>query len=481
MPRDKKASFIQILAALLSLSLSQNSYAVFADPSTASRVPLLPFNQNEAGRPNLKPKNLSANQNTAIYQRWLKATIKSLDCMREKDGLIADAVTIDPTSTAECPIKVLNHTTSPTNIGFDLLILFQQDSPLLSKTLEAVEKLEVDKDTGLFYNWYDIKAPFAVRYPYLSSVDNFHLALAFWVLAHDHPLESMRYRAKRLFDRMDFSKFIHPESQLVRGGLSEDWIYRHYGTEARGLYAAGWPMGIYKRKQTAEEHGRMMQSLVFEIADLPTEGRTIESLSTWDGGAFQLLLPELLIGESSRSFRYKIFFDNYARYVESETKRRTLPVPAAHSASQFCVLTCEGVPSYNGKAGSLGLVSKYNNDVKDPYRNSMWEAVFTPHAGILSLLASTRILPLLLQAETITGMYDPRIGWSDGYWTGEPRRNEVVHTQLALDQQMIAMTLGRLVSDDNQSVSQRALNRQAEVKTELNLFYQATEAKLASK
>lgn len=424
---------------------------------------------------------LSSSESRTTYAKWLSATVKGLDCMREKDGLIADAVALDLKAEGPCPMRVINPTTSPTNIGFDLLVLFQQQNPLLSKTLEAVEKLSVDPETGLFYNWYDIKAPYQVRYSYLSSVDNFHIALAFWVLSNDHPDNGIRWRAKRLLDRMNFSKFLHQESQLVRGGLSQDWIYRHYGTEARGLYSAGWPMGIFKRTQSPDEFNRMMNSLVFEVAQLPSEGSSIESLATWDGGAFQLLLPELLLGESTRSAKYKIFFDNYSRFIESETKRRTLTVPAAHSASQFCVLLCEGVPSYNGKAGSLGLVSRYNNDQNDVFLKSMWEAVFTPHAGILALLNSERLLPLMQQTEAIPGMYDERVGWSDGYWTGAPRRNEVVSMQLALDQQMIAMALGRLTSEDRQSVSQRALNKSASIKIDLDNFYQATDSKLVSK
>ncbi len=480
MSRYAKASIALLVAAISAYPISK-SLGAFADLSMNSKAQLVRI-APKPPKPVIAPlPGMRSSETISTYQRWLTATVKSLDCMREKDGLIADSVAIDLKSESECPMKVVNSTTSPTNIGFDLLILFQQQSPLLSKTLEAVEKLEVDKETGLFYNWYDIKAPFQVRYPYLSSVDNFHLALAFWVLANDHPDESIRYRSKRLFDRMDFSKFLDQESQLVRGGISEQWIYRHYGTEARGLYSAGWPMGLYKRSQTTEERTRMMESLVFEVAELPAEDRKIESLATWDGGAFQLLLPELLIGESSRSFRYKNFFDNYTRFVEAETTRRNLPVPASHSASQFCILTCDDIPTYNGKAGSLSLTSKFNNDTKVDSRRSMWEAVFTPHAAILSLLTSTRLLLMLERAQTIPGLYDPRVGWADGYWTGEPRRNEVVSAQLALDQQMIALSLGRLVSDDNQSVSQRALNKIPSIKTELNNFYQATEAKLASK
>lgn len=430
----------------------------------------------------------------AIYRRWLDATLRSLNCMRQKDGLIADAVSQELLTDGPCPVKLLNSNTSPTNIGFDLLILFQENSPLLSPTLAAVEKLQVDPDTGLFYNWYNSQAPFEVRYPYLSSIDNFHMALALWVLANDHHDPSIRSRAKVLFDRMNFSKFLYQDTQLVRGGLSETWAYKHFGTEARSIYSAGWPMGIFKKQtieqgkavespfeQTPEQRKTMLGSLWFEVAELPIEQRTIDSLATWDGGAFQLFLPELLVGESSRSFKFKNYFDNFSRFVENETRRRGLSAPAAHSASQFCITDCEGVPRYNGKAGSLKLASKFNNDPKTPYLGSMWEAVFTPHAGILTLLASDRLLHMLTQAESLPGLYDSRIGWADGYWVGAPRQNEVVPVQLALDQQMIAMTLSRLLSDDNQSVSQRALNRNSAIKSKLNQFYESVEPNLISK
>lgn len=437
---------------------------------------------------------INPNENRLTYQRWLDATLRSLDCMRQKDGLIADAVSQELLSDGPCPVKVLNSLTSPTNIGFDLLILLQQNSPLLAKTLSIVEKLQIDNDSGLFYNWYDSRPPFEVRYPYLSSVDNFHMALALWVIANEHQDPLIRVRAKTVLDRMNFSKFLYQDTQLVRGGLSETWAYKHFGTEARSIYSAGWPMGIFKKEQTvgektilvpseqtSEQHETMLNSLWFEVAQLPIEQRTIESLSTWDGGVFQLFLPELLVGESSRSFKFKTYFDNFSRFVESETKRRGLPVPAAHSASQFCISECEGIPQYNGKAGSLKLASKFNNDPAKPGYENMWEAVFTPHAAILTLLASDRLVHMLKQAETLPGLYDARIGWADGYWTGAPRQNEVVPAQLALDQLMIALTLSRLVSDDNQSISQRALNKNADVKRKLNQFYESVETRLVAK
>lgn len=428
--------------------------------------------------------------NLSTYKRWLSATNQSLNCMRPKDGLIADAALVDHSISGPCPLNISNSVTSPTNIGFDLLVLLQENSPELEPTLRAVEQLNVDPETGLYYNWYSIKSPFEVQYPYLSSVDNFHLALAFWVLSKDHPDTNIRNRAQKLFDQMNFSKFLHEDSQLVRGGISESWAYKHFGTEARAIYSLGWKIGIFKtigpdgkrakRTQTPQEKAKMFESLVFESANLPIEDREIESIATWDGGAFQLLLPELLIGESSRSLRYKIFFDNYARFIESETIRRNLPVPASHSASQFCVAGCEGVPTYNGKAGSLKLVSKLNQDPGDSYLHSMWEAVFTPHAAILSLLTSEKIFNRLQKAETIRGLYDNRIGWSDGFWVSDPKKNEVVPVLLALDQQMISMTLSRLTSNDNQSVSQRALNRDPEIKAHLNEFYALTENKFIS-
>jgi hypothetical protein len=210
-------------------------------------------------------------------------------------------------------------------------------------------------------------------------------------------------------------------------------------------------------------------------------------MRAWDGGAFQLLLPELLLSESSYSPRLAELFRNFGDYILDEGKRLGYPVPAAFSASESGIdgVTC-GIGNdscYNGKAGSPYIVATMNQDLGDPRLRDQWDAVFTPHAAILAAqLDPEKFAPALSQAESISSagnhLYEPGFGWMDGYRVKGPYQNTVIPVVLSLDQEMIALSLAQILSPDGHGPSAAALYKNAEVSARLSEYYHRVDTEL---
>lgn len=433
-------------------------------------------------------------------EKYFFDTYASLECMRNPSGLIYDHYwfSTQPVLQAKeqnkslCPeIRAKNNATSPTNIAFDILsqleaqkfeVIAQSASEKLLKTLQRLSQLERHRETGLFFARYHVAEPCAVEHYFISSVDNVHLYLALHVLlraeqtlfAHivnegagggqaraplnhaeaRHNLSQAAQIAKQLLTTFQIAAFFDPLTGLAHGGLElvdghwqkTAWAFRHYGSEGRILYILGHALGINTFSPT------LAKNLIFEFYT-PTTGEG-DMLSLWDGGAFQLLLPRLLLREDLYSEKYKKYYANYARYALNEKQRRQIRTPANHSAVQYS--TKEDI--YLGSAGSLALVSQMNRDLDDPIKRARWQSVFTPHAAFLAapILVDeylTQLLDLEGLSDESNQLYVPGLGWADGYHVEGERHGEIVNAMLALDQSMILFSVAEMLSTTKMTLS----------------------------
>jgi hypothetical protein len=453
-------------------------------------------------RRSLAPQALDAEQSEQ-YSRYLEGTLTSLDRMRSPNGLIVDKVQAVRAPDGAIRYEVLNPNTSPTNIGLDLLIQLEllgdprrsgDASRNLARTIETLEKMPRHPETGLYYSWYEAGSA-EPRQKNVSSVDNVHLALALWAASKSAPDAKSKARAERLFQKMDFSEFLDARTGLIGGNLQhqlrdgketwfrEPWNYSNYGAEARSIYSLSHGLGLMRKAGSDSVLENAPKNLKVEIART-SEG---EVLRTWDGGAFQLMLPRLLIREDQYSPGMGRIFQNYGAHVLAQQKRESLPVPAAYSACNFGVddepARFSGVPSYVGKAGTPGLVSADHQEFRDAAHRKDWDRVVTPHAVFLAAATNPAAFSAPLRKAERVGadekLYDREVGWMDGVHVRHEHRGKVIPVQLSLDQSMIALSLLEMRAPDNRTTASRLLGADPMVHSRLQSFYSAMEPRLS--
>ncbi len=431
--------------------------------------------------------------NFAKYQRDTQA---GLELMRNVEtGLLRDKIQILQKPDGKFETKILNNNTSPTNIALDLINQMANPKTLI-QVLATLTKVAFHEDTGLFYSWYSTGKDLQVINNDVSSVDNIHLALALWTIKETYPDTRQGRQAATLFNRMNFSAFYDASTGLIGGNLRHangSWTLDAYrfsnlGSEARSIYSLAWALDLLKTPSDLKFPQKAVNALTAEFLPWNNGGTIKNILRTWNGGAFQLLLPKLLLNEELYSSILADSFKNYAQYILKEGQRLNYPVPAAHSASNFGVegeATFNEVPSYEGNSGSPELVSTTNVDINAPVSRDLWAAVFTPHAAMMAATADpTAYGPVFLKMEKLgldsNVLYQKGAGFLDGYHVKGTYNGKVVPVQLSLDQGMIALALDQMTSRDGMSASGRALLANKQVRARLTGFYQLLDQKLRS-
>jgi hypothetical protein len=417
-----------------------------------------------------------AGPESLVMRRYFVSTYQSLECMRGKDGLLMDKVFVT-NENKPCPVVPAPYVdTSPSNIGFDLLvqaealrdsILYRRALNNINTTLMTLSKMSYHVDSGLFFNRYRVDGTLIPTDLFVSSVDNVHLYLALWTLSQ--PPYSFEV-ARDLLQRMNLSVFHEPNTDLAYGGIEYrhgqwklvGWGYRYLGTEARTIYALGRALQIFPTARTSD-------NVVAELFVHPNLG---ELFGLWDGGTFQLLLPELLLKESQFSKKFNQWFHNYINFVEAEKTRRGLAVLPAHSACQIRAIPDD----YNGHVGSLSLVSTFNLEALIPSIRDIWEQVVSPHAlFLMATVDPQRLFPEIRGMESLTDghktLYHQELGWLDGLHVNGSANGHIVPALLALDQTIIALSLIQLMSSDGLLSSARLLQQDPARVERLNEYY----------
>ena len=160
----------------------------------------------------------------ATLLRYAHDTWASLAAMTDpKSGLPADALDSDGTTSVQTSTTNIGAYMWSTLVADQLGIITHADAvSRLGRTLTTLGKMERDKASGQFYNWYDHRtgkkltawpptgAPLT---PILSSVDNGWLATGLHVIATSVP--EVAAKAKALYDSMDFSVYYRPAANRI--------------------------------------------------------------------------------------------------------------------------------------------------------------------------------------------------------------------------------------------------------------------------
>jgi hypothetical protein len=424
-------------------------------------------------------------------REYLNGTLMSLEQMRGEGGLLADTVEVRQRKVQPFRVHVLHAGTSPSNIAMDLLIQSEMNAEVkLSRILKILEGLPYHEPTGLFFSRYHVGREGAVLDESVSSIDNFHLALALWTLSETAVDAALSQRARRLFERMDFSIYLDPATGLIGGNLvfrDNRWIkeaynFANFGSEARALYSAGWALGLFRQYDFELSYlEKAMQSVQLEVMSSASG----PLMRLWDGAAFQLFFPKIFVGEQSFSENMQRMYVAAGDFMISEKVRRKLIAPAAHSAGRVRVTeqSSDQEGAYRDKSGHLALVSTDNSDTSSPTLRHFWEATFAPNAFFMAATAAPEtLLPYLKELEGVesrSGRFFIReIGFMDGLHVENQLQDPVVSAQLSLNQGATALSLFAILSKDGLNVSARALNSNPVTKQRLKIFYELFDQKV---
>ena len=484
----KKLLFLNLFAAL--------QFALFSSSAFAHTTHL--ECQDLFTRAQFSTKETLGFDHVLQVQTYLDDTVNSLNQMRGENGLVNDTIWIENKDDGAHTIRAVQSDTSPTNIASDLLVqtelLIRSGDKAaglnLSRILNTLKTLARHTDSGLFFSWYSTHQTSTVSNYAISSIDNMHLAIALWTIKETFPGTELARQAEELFSPMDFSMYYDVPTGLIHGNFAfnegtwtrDAYNFANIGSEARILYTAGWALGLFKNYSHHSDFvTRACKALECEI--LKTDQGML--LRLWTGSAFQLFFPKMFVGEQSFSAALKKIYERDGNYMVAEGLRRGLPLPAGCSP---CVIGLaeekDKVYSlYNANAGNIGLVSTDNRDVQNPAATMTWESAVTPNALVMAATSNiAEFLPLLKQSENLKSgnnpLYMPGMGWADAINVSGPLAGNVVPTQVAVNQAVIAMSLLQMLSSDGLSASARAFLKNPTVHKDLNLAYQIVDGKL---
>jgi hypothetical protein len=427
------------------------------------------------------------------YESYFQATLRSLTLLRTASGIPNDKIRVIPREGSN-QVSTILADTSPTNLGLDLLVLLDsaqrnsdaKNGALIERALLTLQKLPFHEVSGLFFSWYQTKSlqPTSQQ---ISAVDNLHLALALWT-ATQILTSSSKEVAARLLNRLDFSTFYDKTTGFVGGNLRpiknewvlDRWRYDHLGSEARSIYTIGSALGLFRQVNDADFPERALRTMTLERgAWRDQKGNVRPIFRLWHGGAFQLMLPDILASEHSYSPALDSVFRSYSDFIRERAGQGTAGIPQAFSACSFGIEgenTFPGLPEYNGNAGNPEWVSRMNVDFTDPKQAENWDKVITPHAIFLAARFAPAAFLTAFQAMEYLGnpqepLYLPEMGWMDGYIVRGVHKNRAIPVQLSLDQTMIALSLSEILNPDHQTVSSRALARDPQIHAHLTRLY----------
>jgi hypothetical protein len=418
----------------------------------------------------------------STYDRYLTDHYQGLNAMRGQNGLIMDTVYLRQDGKGGFQIEPYKSESAPTDIALDLLVqagmVEGPNSSLalgnIDLVLKKLNSIDYHHDTGLFYRLYEDKNGKTVpKIRDISSVDNIHLSLALWTIAQKFKGTSKGQLAQKLFDRMNYSPFYDPKTKLIGGNLHfeenagkpqwklEDFRY-HFGSEARSVYVLGYALGLFKTP--GANSAAIRESLGIVPIEFTKEDKI---LKVWDGGIFQELLPQLLVGESLYSPVMKKSAHNLILRMNKDslplnTPSGTIYLPPGYSAGVEEVIKKEGKLKiiYNGKVGYLPLVSEKNND---PVKSN----AITAHSVLLAAVVDPlNFAPALRNMEKVeSGTYKwylPKFGWTDSIHLSEGKGGMKTPTVnsvgVGVDQGIATLALMKILNSTTLSVSGLALN-----------------------
>ena len=224
--------------------------------------------------------------------------------------------------------------TSPTNIGFSLLVHASAfELRVIDKTtfnlrveriIEAVERLE--KFKGNLYNWYCVKSLVVLPRRYVSAVDSGNFLLCLILIAQYLDGE-LKIRVDSLIKNTRLDTFLDTKRELLFIGYNDElgeFDKTHYdllASEALSTYLIAIGLGQLKPKVF---NNLSTQSYKYK-------GKT--ALASWTGGAFEYLMPSLFYNIKTSS---NIFSSNLNAVKSQIAYAKSQKLPAfGVSESQY--------------------------------------------------------------------------------------------------------------------------------------------------
>ena len=349
--------------------------------------------------------------------------------------------------------KGVDRQTSPTNVGLWIATIAARHQEgrlpaseaegLLQTTLESLGALPRDP-RGFFFNWYDADAlSLWLGQRYVSSVDNGNLIICLEggrQAFADRPAILEQIDALLTPMKANFrSAFLDGPHAAGRAGTirlgytvedgQETHAVHHYdrfGSEARAIVALLEAEGHLPAGSLA----RMAENLVLTEHRYSSDGQPerARTFKPWDGGVFQSLLPNVLLGECHLNRSLKAAHHNLAAILMAAGKDG---LPAAYSASDL------PGGGYQGKHGVLALAEDAA-EVK--------QGVLTPHAVfLLGSVDPTLAARCLARLQAL----HPDLHTDRGFFDAlDVHTGQVGQSRLSLDQLMSVLgpsNFGRLV------------------------------------
>ncbi|NUR89051.1 MAG: DUF3131 domain-containing protein [Nonomuraea sp.] len=453
----------------------------------------------------------AASPTTTLYG-YARDTWRSLAAMVDPHtGIPADKITGD--------LRTRAQVTSPTNIASymwstltarDLKLINPADAmSRVGRVMTALERMERDRPTGQYYNWYDPATLQLVRtWPengnkvdlFASSVDNGWLAAALMMVRNAMP--GYAGRANRLLGSMNFASYYDPAARpdagtgLLRGGF---WPVKPEGCSIESDYA-GTGTKVYSTCHTYGSPGetRIGTYVGIALGQLPKEHyyglyrtfpdnacdwawqdqkpvgswkeylgvkvwegtygyRGMRYVPNWGGSMFEELMPDLLVPETT--WAPTSWARNHPVFVKAQI---------AHGLSEAGYGYWGFSPSNDPRGGyreygvdPLGMQAEgYTSDEErtqtdpgyegcrpaQPEPASFGDGVVTPHASFLALpYAPKQARDNLAKLKRDFDAYGP-----GGFYDAVAVRSGAVSKQyLALDQGMVMAALGNTLAGGN--------------------------------
>jgi hypothetical protein len=444
---------------------------------------------------------------------YLADTWKSMEAMVDpRTGLVADNIGGDLSDSTRSGY------TSPTNIGAYLwstvaardtgLIGNKQAYTRLSRTLDAIGKLERHKDSGMFYNWYSPADGSKLRVwpeephnkvePFLSSVDNGWMAGALMITRNAEP--RLAKQANALLKPMDFG-FYYDETApnsggagQIRGGFWDEkpagcsvpgnlrdrgpdvfytcHFYGNFVSEPRIASYIGISLGQIPAKhyfgtartfpatcdwawQEQKPVGTMKKYLGIDVFEGAYKYRGLQLVPSWGGDMFEALMPDMFVPESK--WGKKSFGRNHPLTVEAQIRHGMDDAKYGYWGFSPASNPEGGYREYGVDA--IGLQAEgYTSDTQRTAVDGGFEGcrqgtapptsygdgVVTPHASFLALPYDQRAA--LDNLAKLRSHFDA-YGAGGFYDAIAVRSGKVAKRYLSLDQGMIMGALGNVLAD----------------------------------
>jgi len=423
--------------------------------------------------------------------RYATDTWASLAAMTDpKSGLPADALNSDGTTSVQTSTTNIGAYMWSTLVADRLGIITHADAVArLGKTLATLGKMERDKASGQFYNWYDHTtgkkltawppsgAPLT---PILSSVDNGWLATGLHVIAKSVP--EVAARAQALYASMDFGVYYRPAVNRIAFYIapstgespccydtivSESRISSYIGIANGQLppkeYFGAWrsfpatcdwdwqetqPVGFYRT---------YLGINVFEGA-YPYNGTRV--VPGWGGSMFEALMPSLFVPEDQ--WGPQSWAINHPLTVAAQIHHGMVEAGYGYWGFSPSNIPEGGYNAYGVDAIGMnpdGYPSNEDNTMVDngfgncpgrapkpaPPPSAYTNGVVTPHASFLGLRdAPGATMANLAKLERNFSIYGPW-GFRDSV---NVQTGRVSNSYLSLDQGIIMASIGNALDHD---------------------------------